>query len=213
MKVLPNSLAMVCLLLMAACQPSSTTTSGNIPLLDTASTMGEKEIDPAYLIGDRRAGDFAIGDEIPGNASLSKYKVRHEQLTRTTEEGAVTEPVTIITSGQEDILILKPNIIDGTDQYGMNISEIVILSDKFKTKENIGIGSTISEFRAVYPDAKFWYTYVSGMYVVETDKVKAQFLLDSSDFVSKKPVATSERTDLMPEDFSETGRVRRVRVL
>jgi hypothetical protein len=41
---------------------------------------------------------------------MMTYKMRKEQMTRQAEDGSVTEEVTIISEGNEDLLWLKLNI-------------------------------------------------------------------------------------------------------
>jgi hypothetical protein len=87
------------------------------------------------------------------------------------------------------------------NEHNNAISEIIVQSALYKTERNIGIGSTINEFVAAYPDAKIWWTYVSDMYVLETGSLKAQFILDKNDFTGKKPDVKSEITPLSISDY------------
>lgn len=178
---------------------------------DTASGLKNNSTENKYLIRDMQAGPFKIGDEIPGPATMMTYQMRKEQQTRNTEEGPVTEPVTIISENGEDLLMLKPGFESGN--YNNSINEIIILSSKYRTAEDIGVGSTIESFQKVYPDHKAWYTYVSEMFVIETPLVKAQFLLDPRDYTGPKPRITSERTTLKTSDFIKSGMITQVRII
>jgi hypothetical protein len=183
----------------------------------SGDTLADQDIEPddeeKYLILDGQAGPFRIGDEIPGPATMMKYQMRVEQKTRHTEEGPVTETVTIIGENNDDLLWLKPGILTGTATYNSTISEIQIVSPKYKTDQGIGIGSTVSDFLEAYPEARLWYTYVSDMYVIETDDVKVQFVLSEADFTGVKPEVTSEISELQTSDFKADAQIKYIRIL
>ena len=183
-------------------------------IVDTTSTEVREPEDPLkFLIADQQAGPFKIGDELPGPATMMKYKMRVEQQTRQTEEGPVTEPVTIIGEGDEDLLWLKPGILSSSAEYSSTITEIIVVSSKYKTEKQIGIGSSLTDFRMAYPDAKVWYTYVSQMYVAETDQVKVQFILNGDDYTGAKPEIESDITPMMLSDFKTGAKIQRIRIL
>jgi hypothetical protein len=173
----------------------------------------ENEPADKFLIRDQQTGPFKIGDELPGPATMMKYQMRIEQQTRTTEEGPVTEQVTIIGENDVDLLRLKPGLLTSDPNYTNTINEITVVSEKYKTDRSIGIGSTLTEFIKAYPDADVWYTYVSGMYVLETDQVKVQFLLDESDYTGEKPEVKSEITPLELADFKQDSKIKSVRII
>ncbi len=125
----------------------------------------------------------------------------------------MTETVTIIGENNNDLLWLKPGILTGTETYNSTISEIQIVSPKYKTDKGIGIGSTVSDFMVAYPLARVWYTYVSNMYVIETDDVKVQFVLSESDFTGVKPEITSEISTLQVSDFKPDAKIQYIRIL
>ena len=183
----------------------------------TGDTLSHQNNEPGdetkYLIRDGQAGPFRIGDEIPGPATMMKYQMRVEKKTRHVEDGPVTETVTIIGEHNNDLLWLKPGILTGTETYNSTISEIQVISPKYKTDKGIGIGSTVSDFITAYPLARAWYTYVSNMYVIETDDVKVQFVLNESDFIGVKPEITSEISTLQVSDFKPDAKIQYIRIL
>jgi len=166
-----------------------------------------------YVISDLRAGPFKVGAELPGPTTMMKYQMRIEQRTRHTEEGPVNESITIISENGEDLLWLKPGLISTNADYDNTIREIVIISPKYKTRENIGVGSTIGNFIKAYPTHGSWYTYVSDMWVVETPSVQAQFIVDGNDFIGPNPEIKSEQAELSILDFRETGKIKSIRII
>lgn len=173
----------------------------------------QKEDPNKYLITDSTAGPFRLGSELPGPATMMKYQMRVEEITRYSEDGPTTEPVTIIGENNEDLLWLKPGLLAGAGNHDNSIYEIIILSPKYRTKDNIGVGSSIFDFQKTYPDYHVWFTYVSDMYVLETDSISAQFILDKDDYTGPEIEIESEITPLLISDFKNTGKIKRVRLL
>lgn len=180
---------------------------------DTVAVEPESEPADKFLIRDQQAGPFKIGDELPGPATMMKYQMRVEQMIRITEEGPYAEPVTIIGENGADLIWLKPGLLADNPDYTNTISEITIISDKYKTAKEIGIGSSIKDFMIAYPDARVWYTYVSQMYVLETDNVKVQFLLDKADYLGEKPAVKSEIMPLELKDLNPDGKIKQIRII
>ena len=81
-----------------------------------------------------------------------------------TEEGPSEETSYVVSGKGVDLLTILPEYDYDTGNYTENIGEIIVLYDKFRTMDNIGVNSTIEEFQKAYPDFKLWYTYVSGIY-------------------------------------------------
>ena len=97
-------------------------------------------------------GPFKMGGALPGPATMMKYQMRVEQITRYSEDGPITESVTIIAENNEDLLWLKPGLLTDDENQNHNIYEIIVLSPRYRTLENIGVGSSIFDFQKTYPD-------------------------------------------------------------
>lgn len=163
-----------------------------------------------FLIQNKAAGRFQVGKPIP--TSLENFSIRQEQKTRYTEEGPTEETVVVVMKDQEEILHMLPAVDYDTGETTRNIGELRLFSSNYKTPEGIGIGSSLEEFIAQYPNYKIWYTYVSDRYVVEAEEVDAQFLLKKEDFVGDKQV-TSAMTPLTKEDFKEGAGISWIRII
>lgn len=202
-------------LFFLSCKSSdgSDDTSNDKTPVDTIATPPKAELEAsAFVIKGSQAGPFKLGYSIPEN-SIKKYKVRSEKNPRQSNGGPSTEAVTIVSHDGEDLLWLKPGYFKADEQEFSQINEIVVLSPKYRTKEGIGVGSTIEEFGIAFPDMRVWYTYVSSMYVAETDKMKVQFLLDVNDYTGRKPATRSEQTKLKVSDFKPEGKITRIRII
>ncbi|PZE17870.1 hypothetical protein DNU06_04430 [Putridiphycobacter roseus] len=173
---------------------------------------GKKKINNNYLIGNNAAGKFKIGNQIPYPETADDYTLKKETQTRMTEEGPEAETVYLVKENSNDVLNIKPEYNFQTGEYTQNIGEIMVLSSLFQTFEGIGVNATIEEFIKTYPDYKIWYTYVSGMYVMETKAVNAQFILNEKDFIGKIKV-NSDQIDLKKSDFKSTGKIIKIRII
>jgi len=186
----------------------------NIDTKPNEKELSDKEItiDNQYLIKEHQAGKFQIGKPIPFPQSSDNYVVRKEKQVRMTEEGPFEETTYVVSEKGIDLLNILPEYNFETGNYTENIGEIIVLSDKFRTAENIGVNSTIEEFQKAYPDYKLWYTYVSGMYVIETNQLKAQFILNKEDFIGNLNIQ-EEITTLKKSDFKKNSKVLKIRIL
>lgn len=186
--------------------------------LETKETQITKEATPItkgtsknYVIANKTAGDFKIGNEIVFPSVNDTYKVEKEVLTKMVEGSAEEETVYTVSIDDKKLLLLKVVTDFETGEATKIIKEILVYSEKFKTSEGIGVSSTIEEFIIKYPTYKIWYTYVSDMYVLETESVNAQFLLDKNDFTSELKI-TSDQEFLKKTDFKSTAKIVKIRI-
>ncbi|HET8754341.1 MAG TPA: hypothetical protein VFM59_08260, partial [Salinimicrobium sp.] len=91
------------------------------------------------------------------------------------------------------------------------IGEIIIHSEEFKTKEGIGVNSTLEEFLKTYSESEIWFTYVSDRYVVESPEIEAQFILNKEDFTGEVEIKSAQVT-LKPSDFKQGARIEKIRL-
>ncbi|NDW18322.1 hypothetical protein D0T53_07155 [Dysgonomonas sp. 216] len=164
-----------------------------------------------YLIKENGVDIFLVGQRIP--AQTGGYVIT-KSVETITEEGEDFEILvhTVSENGQEILKIER--LFMEADNDADRIDNIFILSDKVKTAEGIGLNSTLDEFIAAYPDFKIWFSYISGIYVIETTKLEGiQFFLDGSDFIDKSgPVFESDMTILKPSEFRKGTKIRRIRI-
>lgn len=174
--------------------------------------IDENKADKNYLLLDKAVGKFKIGSSIPFPETSDDYKITKEIQTRMTEEGAEDETVYIVFKKDKEIMQLKLKYDYDIGKYTQNIGEILLTSSFVKTLGGIGVGSTIEDFINQYPDHNFWYTYVSGMYVLEANKINGQFILDEKDFVGNLNI-TSDMNVLKKSDFKQGSRILKIRII
>ncbi len=163
-----------------------------------------------YRISDKSAGDFKIGDPVP-SLSSEPLNIKSETRTETAEGETYEETFYMVSQNGEALLELLPGYDETGDQTN-NIGEIVVFSAQFKTDKGIGTGATLEEFIKTYPQYKLWYTYVSGMYVVETEGLAVQFILNGDDFTGKAEI-TSDMIMLNPSDFKPNAKIVKLRII
>ena len=183
--------------------------------LETKETLITKEATPItkgtsknYVIANKTVGDFKIGNEIEFPSKNDAYKVEEEILTKMVEGYAEEETVYTVSNDDKKLLLLKVEVGNATKI----IKEILVYSEKFKTNEGIGVSSTIEEFIAKYPTYKIWYTYVSDRYILETESVNAQFILNKTDFTGGELKISSDQMFLKKTDFKATAKIVEIRI-
>jgi len=169
-------------------------------------------ISDEQLITGESVGKFRIGRSIPGKESVAPYQISREIITTTTEEGPYEETVYVLKDQETVLMHLKPEFDYETMQYNRKTGEIIVFSDQFKTEKGSGVHSTVEDFIKAYPDYKLWYTYVSGMFIIETPVLDVQFILDQEDFKGDVSNADSEITNLEISDFRKGAKIKQVRI-
>ncbi|WP_418981942.1 hypothetical protein [Alistipes sp.] len=184
-----------------------------LPKTDSPEATNDKDsCESRYTIKTGGAGIFSIGQPIPAQAE--GYTITKGIETRWEEGEEFDIPIYTISEKGERLLNLEPFYDDKAGQYSEIIGDIYILSEKFRTTEGIGLESTLEAFTAAYPDFKIWYSYVSDIYVIETDRLdNIQFLLDGHDFLQEGgPDFDSDRTILQPSEFKKGSKIKAIRI-
>jgi hypothetical protein len=176
------------------------------------STVERQIAKPLGTISNGQVGIYKVGTSIPVPDSSDNYTMRKATQIRQTEEGPTEDLSYILSSGGEELLVFVPEFDLQNDRYTDRIGEIKVVSSRFKTKKGIGVNSTLQEFVAAYPDYRIWTTYVSGMYVVESPSIRAQFLLRKTDYIGGEIKYESDITKLKLSDFKRDSKIYMVRV-
>lgn len=176
---------------------------------DQKSPDAEAENTPAtYALSSNTAGSFTIGDTLPDSSGA--FTLRKEQ--RPGQEGPPPQTVYHVSRDGAELMTITPEYDTEAQAYTDQIAEIIVTSERFKTEQNIGPGSTIEDFTAAYPEAKVWYTYVSDRFVLETPQHEnMQFLLRAEDFTGEVNTQ-SEITPLALNNFKKGANIRAVRI-
>lgn len=170
-----------------------------------------KKIIQNFTIANKAAGDFKVGDEIVFPTKNDTYKLEKSVVTKMVEGEEEKETIYTVLENNEKLLNLETVEYLESGIVVEKIGELLVFSAKFKTSEGIGVSSTIDEFIAAYPTYKIWYTYVSDMYVLETESVNAQFLLDKNDFTGELKIS-SDQEFLKKTDFKSNSKIVGIRI-
>lgn len=205
------------LLILAACGGESNTEEANDiaeELTDLVEDVAENLEDvpeevPVLLIEGNAAGEFKLGNDISTESEL--FEIMEDAIIMQGEGETWEETVYKVEYNGEFAAELYPYYNYEDDTYDNTIGEMKLYSGMFQTPEGIGVGSTIEDFVAVYEDHDVWYTYVSGMYVIETPGINAQFLLDENGF-DGEPEITGDMTVLEVSDFAVDTKIIKIRM-
>ena len=170
-------------------------------------------ISPDYLISDKSVGEFKIGQQITLPYSSDIYRIE-KGIRKKRIEGENVEIVEYrVFENGEKVLIIEPSFDLEADKYTDKIDEIRVISEKYKTKEGIGINSTINDFIKNYLQYKLWWAYIRDIYVIDSENMgNIQFLLDANDYIPE-PKIVSEITFLKHADFKKNSKIKQIRVL
>lgn len=163
-----------------------------------------------YIFTETSAGPFRLGDPLPGASSTCPYEVKKMSRTRMVE-GTFEETVYWVYEDGELLMEILPSYDHKIERYVDLIGEIMIISERFRTEEGIGVSSTIGEFLSSYPEYRLWYTYVSDRYVIQPEGSSFQFLLCGQDF-SGFPDSSGDMTEMDISGFKEDAAVQSIRL-
>lgn len=160
-----------------------------------------------YLIRENGVLDLNLNDIIPNK--IENFKI--VKSTKIMEEGD-EEPVINLIENNTQILEISLKYDDEKQKFINQIGEFLIKSNIFKTKEKIGVDSTIKDFIKVYPKYRIWYTYISDSFVIEFKKSRIQFLLENKGYIGKKDLMESDGIELKLEDFLPNTKIKEIRI-
>ena len=170
-----------------------------------------------YMLKENGVEPFFTGNNMPDEAAgytIEKKIVRRDFEDETDTMVTYTMSVYFIFDNGVNVFEIETAFDFDSKESSDIIGEITILSDKYKTAEGIGVNSTIQDFITAYPDYTVWYTYISGMYVIETKQLEVQFLLDGDDYIGKEIEIEIEGdiVFLKSADFKKDAKIKSVRI-
>jgi hypothetical protein len=172
----------------------------------------ENSEESKHLIYESGVVSQHIGFSLNTTSLPTGWRFRKE-LKIESGEGMVYEiPVYVLKGKNEEVLLeITPEYNYRTDSYDdSTIGEIEIFTDIFKTKNGIGVGSTLEKFVEVYPDYELKFIAEPNLFVVTTDSISGYFKLPSESFISKiNPNNEADRLMwvLEKEEFDSEARI------
>lgn len=204
---------------MTACGESAETPVATDPKPDTTvvviDTAPEPVVEEPNIVVNTALESGKVGDFEAGK-SLKVMPVGFERsfaLEERSEEGETWNiVVATITMDGEEYLKAETDCENLEEAEDCPISQMYVTADLFRTSKGMGVGTTIEEFIATHQDHTLWYTYVSEMWVIDTESMPGvQFLLDPEDYTKELQI-DSDMMMLDPADFKEGAAVKRIRV-
>ena len=158
---------------------------------------------------------FTVGGQIPFPGTSDHYTVEQIVIIRMTEEGPSEELMYIVRQSGLELFRVTPNCDYDWETEKRSctheISELDFYTKGVLEFDGIGVGSTLEEFVQVFPEYRLWSTYISDQYVVETEGIKAQFILDKEGVIGTVDY-NSDSTDLTLSDFKDGTQIISIRI-
>jgi hypothetical protein len=160
-----------------------------------------------YLINEKGVLGLLIGNTMP--EKVDGYKLI--KSVKIVEEGN-EEPEISLTDDNAELLQIGFEYDQEKGNFNNKIGEILIKDKRFRTERSIGVESTIEDFINSYSNYYIWYTYISGMYVIQSRDMKIQFILNENGYIGKKNLMENDMVELKEEDFSANTRIVKIRI-
>ncbi|MCW5198544.1 hypothetical protein VU07_03555 [Desulfobulbus sp. F4] len=175
----------------------------SVELSDIDPVITEKGVDP-----------FLIGEDIDKIEYHYPILIEKKNEVRHTDDGTEERLIYTVSNKSEILLHIIPLIDEKNDNPTSIIDEIHIFSNKFATKNNIRVGSTISNLFNKYQNLKIWYSMIGEEFAAETDLLfNIQFYVDRKAYISPiDKLGNGEFDSLSFNDFSNDGKVELIRV-
>ena len=169
-------------------------------------------VPPAYLISDKSVGEFKIGQQILLSYSSDMYTIEKD-IRKERIEGENLEIVEYSVFENGDLaLVIELRYDWEAEKHTDIIDEIRVVSEKYKTKEGIGVNSTIDDFIRRYPKYNLWYGYIREWYVIDCERMDTVlFFLNEDDYISELEIV-SEITPLKFADFKKNAKIKNIRM-
>jgi len=163
----------------------------------------------SLMISEDKVSIFQVGQNVPETGLIDEFKISKQEEVFDGEGDEYYLDVYYVQLGSDTVINIH------ADFYNKEIiGQIFILSTKIKTKEGIGVGSTIEEFISKYNDYSIWWTYISDMCVINTDRYHMQFELNSSNiqWESVKDNTPGDMTVLEKSDIKPGSKIISIRL-
>ena len=162
----------------------------------------------SMLINDSQVSIFQVGQKVPSIGLVNEFIISKQEELFSGESEDYYLDVYYVQLDSDTIISIQ------SDYYNKDvIGQIFISSGKLKTKEGIGIGSTIEDFARKYNDYSIWWTYISDMCVIDTRKYNnVQFILNISDLQHGRPGFDSDMTSLEISYFLPKTKINSIRL-
>lgn len=180
---------------------------------DEAITDDSTDGFATYLIADRSAGPFKLGDIIPEDPDGFSMSVS-EEVRADSEGKAVRIPAYTYEIGNEGWVKITPLPDPSPEHERGRIGWIYVYSDLFLTEKGIGAMSSVRDFAAAYPDLDISYDAGNEVFIIETPQLPdVRFLLDREHYAGDLTGSDSGiNAGLKVSDFRENACFTAIRI-
>lgn len=158
----------------------------------------------SYLIKEKSIGDVHIG-EVLTKVPYFKYEIKDSTIN---EEGTEYQrQCAFVTEDDELLMFLWLNDLNTVD-------EIKIISEKFRTAQNVGVGSSLTDLLAGSGEIEIYYTYESDRFYAQTDNLTdIQFNISPHYYIGNKGQLTeSDNVTIKPSEFKKDAEIESIRI-
>jgi hypothetical protein len=175
--------------------------------------VAEEEIINKILIETNVVGIFVIGEPVPKNLP-NELKMRQFYEEDLDDEGnAIEHTHNVVFNALEDVVELIMDREHDGHHEDKNIHEMFVLSDYYLTNRDIGVGSSVEEFKETFSDVTVWYDKIHDRYYLETLEIeRTQFIFDMDDIV-KKAKGSRDFQEINFSYIAEGAKIDRIRLL
>jgi len=194
------AIALITLSFIYSCGNSNNSNSN-----ENKDSLANNEINTSLIIEARMAGQIQIGQSIDKIAISGTQKLTKDKITRNLDEGEViVETIhTLVDDGEEMLKITGDKVVE----------DIAIVSNKYKTKNGIGVSSSVDEFIKAYPDYEILYSYIAGNLWLETKTIDVQFKIDIENYTgTEEKLMEGDLVKLDTKQLKKDTKINEIRI-
>lgn len=161
-------------------------------------------VQPSFYIESGIVGNFKIGQPMPElPEGLNSRKSSVDVTLNGIKESHL---MYVIYNSLEDIAEITMEKDEATDESDLTVIRMKAISNYYETRDNLEVGSTLTELTEKYPDTKIWYDGATQQIVAEaSDLISVRFVFDTADCTKK--LSGSYDINLSKKNFSETAKI------
>jgi hypothetical protein len=182
----------------------------NDELIDKLLSISDN--DENYLVEENGVDIFLIGEQIPFELIRARNYTAEEDIEYERYETEID--IFRIYENEQKVFTLEWFFSNTGREY--IVSGIRAHSNKFKTAEGVGVGSSIEDVTRAYPDSRIIYSQYDAAFWIETPQNRFRFYLNEKDLMEdtdyEREPYESLTYILQPSDFKENSKITEVRI-
>lgn len=175
-----------------------------------AAEVEKPKIENSFFIESGIVGVFKIGQPFPELPEGLKSRKSSEDI----EMNGVKENhvVYVVYNSLEDVSEIAMETNDALDEEDLAVLRMKVISDYYETKDNLKVGSLVTDLLEKHPESKFWYDGKTGQIVAESPAlISVRFVIDSAS--CNKKLSGSKDVKLNKNNFGAEAKITTIWVL